>query len=390
MNAVDADLPIFQPLDAYLRPSMPTEEIYRRLVRRARLALERTKKTPSEEVGVLQRATLRMLDDVVAPPACGNLLRELEESVADWIADPAPPSRLWVAVLPPCDANTVMEAWAREHRHQIMRPPERAALLSGEKQTFPELQGNGVVVIPRLENWFLRHRNGLTTVRMLLAALGRTRRHCVIGCNSWAWAFLGKSASADTMLPVGRTFQPFDAVRLGRWFSELATSEHTKTVTFRLVDGGEDVLALDDKGIPESDHMKKLAARSLGIPWVAWHLWRTGLRSELPKEADEHDERRQASGDADTLWVTELEEFVVPVDHKQDVLLVLQALLIHGSLSGPELGLVLPAGSWQTVLPIMLRARLVRKDGEMLSCAPAAYPAMRDELSAAGFSMPVF
>ncbi len=37
-------------------------------------------------------------------------------------------------------------------------------------------------------------------------------------------------------------------------------------------------MELNSSGELKSDYLKKLAAHSLGIPWVAWHLWRRSLR----------------------------------------------------------------------------------------------------------------
>lgn len=393
MTSRDPDLLEFKPLHTYKPPSMPTEEAIRRLLRQARLMVGSIQDEPFKSADLLERTAMERLDDIVAPPACGKLLREFQVSVSEWVADPAPPSWLYVVVLPPCDGDTVLQTWAGDHGHDVMRPPERTSLLSGEQPGLAGLDGRGILVIPQLERWFVRHRNGLAAVRSLLSALQTLERHCVVGCGSWAWALLASAVNADTMLPPPQTFQAFDATRLSTWFSELAASDNIKVTKFRLSGTGENVLALDEDGKLTSNYMMKLAARSLGIPWVAWHLWRTSLRSERPGNTggqDGGEAARAAADDTETLWIAALEEFSIPLSQEQDVLLVLQALLLHGSLTGPELELVLPSGTWQTVVPVMLRARLVERDGPALTCSPAAYPAMRDRLAAAGFSMDAF
>ena len=394
MSNDDPDIPAFQPVTDYKRPAMPTEETFRRWWRQVRMFAKGDEEPAFERPDMLQSATLEQLDEIVAPPACGPLLRELDATLHDWIADPSPPIWLRVVIMPPCDEMAVVEAWAREHGHQVLAAPERDDLVSGRGVPPPDLDGEGLLVIPQLERWFLRSRVGLGTVRALLARLVQLERHCVVGCNSWAWEFLAKAASVNIMLPPGLTFVAFDAGRLRTWFAELAAADGTHEVVFRLPKTGEDVLGLDHKGKPKSDYLEKLASRSLGVPWVAWHLWRTSLRAAREKAdgngEDNGREPKDKRANERTLWVAELEDYPLPTGHEQDVLLVLHALLLHGSLTAAELAEVLPAGNWQAVLPALLRIRLMEKAGEGLRCAPGAYPAIRDELAGAGFSMDHF
>ena len=383
----ESDVPVFKPLGEYEWPSAPAQETARRFLLRLRKTFAREEEEePAMNKERLKRATLRKLDDVVAPPASGPLVRELDKTLKGWIAEPSPPSWLRLIVLPPCDENAVVETWGRENGHHILPPPGRAALTNGLGQV-PSLEGRGVLVIPELEQWFMRHRNGLGLVRALLAKVERLERHCVIGCNSWAWAFLSKTANADAILPAGLTFQAFDADRLRKWFKELEEEDATEDVAFRLSGTGEDVLETDDKGELKSDFFEKLASRSYGIPWVAWYLWRTGLRSEQAPETSDDDAEEAAQGDGLTLWIVPFEEFTLPPGREQVSLLILQALLLHGPLTKDELFQVLPASSDLSILPALARAHFIARDGGRLKCRPAAYPAIRSELSGAGYSM---
>ena len=270
-------------------------------------------------------------------------------------------------------------------------------LLSREALEPADLAGFGVLVIPRLEDWFLRHHGSLQRVRALLEQLSRCQRHCMIGCNSWAWSFLCKAAGADVLLPTPLSFMAFDGERLRRWFTELATHESTASFVFRLPGSGEDVLAADEQGKPQSEYFEKLAASSLGIPWVAWHLWRNSLRSHDEAKAGSDDDRNAAApesnatgglkSDEKTLWVAALHQFTLPNAGGQGTLQVLQALLIHGQLNSSELQQVLPMIGETHVLPSLITAGFVAREGEQLRCQPSAYPAIRNGLRSAGFSM---
>ena len=238
-----------------------------------------------------------------------------------------------------------------------------------------------MLVIPRLEDWFLRHQQGLAVVRALLAQVRESDRKCLLGCNSYAWAYLKRAIGADLILPDSLTFQPFDAGRLQEWFSRLNAADTTKDVVFRASKTGGDVLARDEKGELESDHLANLAARSRGIPWVAWSLWRNSLRSDQHEE----DEKKEiAKHDDVTLWVVEDNEYTLPTQTRQDALLTLQALLIHGRLTVEELRLVLPIVGDSFIVAGLMSCGFVEKEGDHLTCCVSAYPSIRKELLADG------
>jgi hypothetical protein len=377
----------FQPLGQYKWPSLPAEESARLLWRRwARLF---RKKPVKHAIGEdrLQRTLAKVLNEVVSPPACGPLSRELSLSLEGWAAEREPAQRTKLIVLPPGDAQGIVDLWAGEGGHQVLAAPARESLVSPVRAAALDLRGEGLLVVPQLERWFLRQRHGLETVRRLLAEIDAQKRPCLIGCNGWAWRFLVRAVSADTILPEPLTFQPFDAGRLQRWFAELSTVPEAARIRFRLPQNGADVMALKEGGIPESDYFTKLAAQSLGIPWVAWHLWRRSLRSVRQEEGSEAGPGDNFRDDEETLWVTAPEDFSLPERHRTTGLLVLQALLIHGSLTAEELRLVLPIVGESFIVAGLIGAGFVELEGKALRCRPIAYPAARSELFAAGFPM---
>ena len=392
MSDTDETLTNFIPLEDYTEPPMPTEEYIRRMLGRLQAILVRKKPKPFIADDKLKRATMDMLEEVVAPPACGPLLEELDRTVAAWANEEPRASLIKVVVLPPCDENAVVRTWGESAGHQVLAPPSRDTLISVPSMPLPNLEGDGILVVPRLEEWFVRHRNGLHPVRALLAALDTSKRQVVIGCNSWAWAFLAKAVAADQLLPDAVTFEAFDEMRLHLWFAELAKADSTSSVMFRRSSSGADVLELASDGTPKDEFLRSLAGRSLGIPWVAWHMWRRSLRSD-----EEHtpaaDAAAMVSSDEDeqsseqTLWVAALEEFVLPGANEQAILLVLQALLIHGSMTEAHLRLVLPIVGEFINLPVLVKAGFVARDGDRFACRPAAYPAIRSGLETAGLPL---
>lgn len=378
------EIRLFQPASDYHAPALPTADAIQSSINRVRQLFKKSDNPPYIADDRLQRTTADTLNTVAAPPEGGRLLEELQLSLTDWLTDPSPASLRKLIVLPPCEQDGIIQAWANTNNHCVLAPPDRTRLLSANSDALPSLEGDGLLVIPQLERWFLRHRNGLTLIRALLAQLDTLNRKCLIGCNSWAWRFLGKAVGADLALPNALTFQAYDAERLRGWFKELAAADSEHQVTLRLPENGKDVLSADE----ESDHgyFVKLAARSRGIPWVAWQLWRRSLRAGIEADSDD-DAATRASLDADeqTLWVAALEDYSLPASAGEGALFVLQALLIHGEMSLTELRAVLPLVGESNVLATLIGAGFVTRRENSITCLAAAYPAIRANLETAGF-----
>jgi len=384
-----AEAELFIPLAEYAEPAMPAQELLRTLLGRIHALLNRGAAKPFIADDRLKKATMDRLNEVVAPPACGPLLAELDRAVEAWRGQHSAVSTVKMIVIPPCDENAILDARARQNDHQVLDPPRRDPLIQVPVLPLPALDGEGLLVIPRLEDWFIRHRNGLHTVRNLLAALDGCGRQVVVGCNSWAWVFLGKAVGADLMLPDAVTFMAFDEMRLHRWFGQLATAQATGSVRFRRSQSGNNVLELGEDGTPKDDYLRTLAGRSMGIPWVAWHMWRRSLRSD-EGDGPASDAKAVMSADEDevpgeqTLWVAALDEYVLPGKNEQSALLVLQALLIHGPLTAAHLRLVLPLVGESNIVSVLVKAGFVARDGDRFTCRAAAYPAIRAGLASAG------
>ncbi|QDT14393.1 hypothetical protein [Alienimonas californiensis] len=435
----------FRSLGEYAYPAMPADDAVRSWWSRLRqvfVAVEESAPLIAEDR--LQRATDGGFAPGRARPSCDPLRRELDAALTDWATGPPDPfvPRLQLIVLPPGDGDGdeegLLAAWAKRHGLDVLAPPPRdgkggfTAPTSRPPDLRPQPRDDEPagrepagsergaeadarpLVVPRLERWFLRRHNGLEPVRTLLKAIDRADRRVVIGCNSWAWAFLKIAVDAHLVLPAGRTFVAFDAERLSEWFREMAADGSSDPVSFRLsATGGhvlkqgeqEDASNGDAPNGAATNYYRTLAARSLGVPWVAWDLWRRSLRSENLSHRQAEQDAAAGNGAAangadesasppddperQTLWVAALEEFTLPARHEPDALLMLQSLLIHGPLTEAELFATLPAlqCGGAGVLSALAGAGFVSRSGNRVACAPAAYPSVRAGLSASGFPL---
>lgn len=363
---------------------MPTDESLRRIGWKLWKRYQQKNDDPFISSESLRLANRRRLNKVAAPPACGPIVEELKATFADWADDEDPARWLQLVVMAPCDSNDIVRSWADQEGYHVASPPPRSALLKPSTESFVDFNcQEKVLVVPRLERWFLRHHDGLGHVRRLLIEASEANRHCVLGCNSWAWQFLCKAIGANLLLPLGLTFEAFDAERLKKWLLQLSSNDETETDwVFRFSASGKEVFIPDSSSDEANNYFAKLAATSLGIPWVAWHLWRQGLRF-----GPDDDKQKEKFPDETTMWVAAIEEMHLPSADVDVSLLTLQALLIHDGLSSRELDLATPSVDASNILPSLLAADLVERDGDRYYVAPAAYPAVRTKLNDAGFPM---
>ena len=92
--------------------------------------------------------------------------------------------------------RATLAAWAERRSLPLVSAGPRAS--RGEPCLTPDL-GEGLAVLPSLEACFLRHTEGLVSVRHLLAhALGGSSQ-LVVGCNRWAWRFLDRVAELGNL-----------------------------------------------------------------------------------------------------------------------------------------------------------------------------------------------
>ncbi len=387
------------PLADYQHPAMPTEET----IRRIGWKVWQWWKTDESNDPFIAKETLHQadrdqLDELVAPPACGPLLDEFSATFDEWARTPRPTNYLQLVVLPPCDRNSVLTTWAERLGHEVVSPPNRdhlnsdntatAGLLESLAETLRrESTSQSVIVIPRLEEWFLRHHDGLSWVLRLLNTISSSKRHLIVGCSSWAWKFLCKSTQAALVLPSPVTPQAFDCDRLKDWLMPLAADacDHGdgRSSVLRFADSGKSVFGDDASQQTTDKFFQKLAGRSRGIPWVAFHLWRRSLRSG----PDDSNQDQQKFPEERTIWVSALAQFTLPAEEADAALLILHSLLIHEHLNLKQIEQALPSIHRGNVLPGLTKSGFVVRDGDQFSCSPTAYPSIRERLAASGFPL---
>lgn len=285
---------------------------------------------------------------------------------------------------PHCCHAAILEQWAVLQDALLLTPPDQASLLTSNQGWLDDLPTSQerTWVLSGLERCFLRHANGLDLVRKFLdQALRGVLGQGVIGCDSWAWAYL------QHIFPVPRTevmtIQAFDGGRLMHLFLKPLLEVAWKGTQIRNASTGAMVLPpVDSLESPDTDNVEaskellKLAAYCRGNVGTAWNLWRAGLRKEPDQEQADKD-------DDDILWLTdEYQEPSVPTDIGEDEIFVLHTLLLHNGLPLGLLSKLLPI-TFNRLTPItqrLLETGLITSTNDWLSVTPLGYVPVRELL----------
>lgn len=400
-----SERPLWQivPLAEYTVPSA----VDPRAMRKRWTALRRLLRRDAGEAQapVRTEADLKVLPrerlEHVAPPIDRAAAAEaLDAALGGGLSRPG--SRQSVRFLigqPFCGYDEIIARWAADRGARLVSPPRYEAVLAGDERWLAEIPGaEGGWALPALQRCFLRHASGLSLVRRLLerAASGQLGG-AVIGCDSWAWAYLQRIFPVPQLSAL--TVQAFDGRRLAALLAPPSPAEGHRALRIRNARTGACVLpepAVRESGDFEvSKELEQLAARSRGNPGVAWMRWRERLRAEPdPEQAGHRDEQEEsAEGEGDVVWLTEeVEDPVLPSDMAEDGALLLHALLIHNGLPAwllPEL-LPIPGDRVASLLGRLEALGIIESEGEMRRVAALGYATARERLRERGYLVDAF
>ena len=342
------------------------------------------------------------LDRLAPVPDWQSSAETLRSELDEWLHQENPVPPVLVIAGPPHSGNIeTLKAWAEMYSWQTLAGPSPEQILTGDTSWLTaQSEVDGPWVLPNLENLYLRHVDGLKLIRHFLdlACAGKIGRG-IIGCDSWAWAFLSHLWHGRT--PATLTLQAFDESRLTAHFQPSSDVSQSNPFLFRLSDNGYYVLpppGENEKTSKQSNFLHILAAHSRGILGVSRAIWRASMQAEpdekmSEKEMSEKDENKEGDIPHQTVWIipwNQLKLPVLPASAGRDVAFVLHTLLLHNGLPLDILKLLLSPDQVVENIYWLEEEGLVEQNDSVWQVTAQGYPAARQFLESNGYLVDQF
>lgn len=397
------DSPVWQyvPIADYRLPAAPVIQT----ARNSLSVLQRLFKRDEAETDTLlkQADELRMLprwqlERIVPALDWRNAAEGLNAQLADWLEQESPEQSIIFLVGPPHSGCVeILTAWAEQQAWQMLKPPSPDQVMAGDGAWLSDQNDQHNWVLPGLEKVYLRHAAGLNLIRRFLdrASSGNLGRG-IIGCDSWAWAFLRHVWHGRQ--PVTLAPQAFQQTQLAEIFQKMADSADNGQLLFRQSDNGRYVLPPPETSegpAKMSNFLQLLAAHSRGNVGIALALWRASLRTEPDGSANEETGKEDRKLPRQTIWVApwaQLKYPLLPSGSGRDEAFVLHTLLLHNGMPCEFLQQLLPLSPSRT-MEMLFRlegAGLVSRHYDDWRVTPLGYPAVRQFLQANGYLVDQF
>lgn len=392
----------FVSITGYDVPSAPVGQTVKQrlaLLRHIFGRVDAPPEDPLKKTDDLRVLPPQQLDRIAPLPNWQDAAVALDLKLTDWLEQQKPDPRIILLVGPPYGGHAgILASWAEQKAWPVLDPPSPEQILAGDDAWLSELANTGGSwVFPNLERAYLRHAAGLGPVRAFLdrASAGDLGRG-IIGCDSWAWAFLQRAWRGR--LPIVLALQAFDQARLTHHFQQLAVAADGRDLIFCQSDTGHYVLPppdVDQETYESSNFLQLLAAHSRGIPGIAWAGWRASLCKE---QEGTQAEKALVENQVDlrrTIWVTpwdQLKKPAVPGVSRHDEAVVLHTLLLHNGLTLELMRQILPLLPTRVTETVahLQEAGLVAQDGAAWRVTPLGYPPARQFLQDVGYLVDQF
>jgi hypothetical protein len=357
----------------------------------------------------LSQVSQELVDKAAPDPDWSASLAAMTAVLDIWLDAEVPGSSNQIFVGPPYHGTSeILTAWAQARKWRLIAAPSPETILTGGQDWLTQLEeDNEPLVLPHLEHCYLRHYDGLTLIRRLLDHVISQSRRLLVGCDSWAWAYLSKALKVDTIFPTPFILEAFDQYRLKIWFQQLAAESGESTFVFRRLDSGKYILppATGDEAFGDRSQdfntetngfLKNVAAYSRGIPGIALAVWRRSLGFVNMTEDDGEESAKEvpAAGDGNSAYpilVKPWSQLNLPGFSFQrasfGLLMVLHTLLLHGGLWIRVLPELLPLSPMEIYeyLYLLEASGLVQSDQGFWRVTPAGYPPVRQALQSEGY-----
>lgn len=348
----------------------------------------------------------------VPPIPWHDVAQALESKLHSWLNE-APYQKTkgrikFIICQPFLENEAILSLIKNKYKAYLVHPPSAEKIINEDQSWFDNAfpSNNQLWILPNLERCFLRHANGLNLVRQLLTKVTNNELGTgIITCDSWAWSYLKRIHAWH--LSDELTLQAFDASHLNALITQFM--QHSKMhVTYCNATNGHQILPNNEHSEPIKE-LNELTAHSRGNIVVALKYWQQRLydeRTEAKNEGvtviTESSEKGELSNDTNspvihgkgkTLWLAKMpEEPTLPAGNREEFLLVLHSLLLHGGLTEKKLAFVLPFSlpKYQGLLAKLEQSNIIECTNNYWYLTTTAYPSVRKLLSTQNFLTDMF
>ncbi|WP_346289752.1 hypothetical protein [Sphaerothrix gracilis] len=342
---------------------------------------------------IAQKFSLAIADLSLPQTYQDTLRSQVDEALQQWRSDPQVPNHL-VIITEPTEPLEKYRRWILEQGDWAAvallsdwaeRPPDYTVMVEKLTQAVETVQAGDepgqVIVLPSLDQCFLRCADGLAGIDYLRDAVTSDRNHFwVLSCNQWAWRYLDSVCHIQAYFKQIFRVPKLDGLALKQWLSPLEASvDHTfktaeQAASEKPAAAGDEVS--EQWASPtEQQYFETLAAAAGGISQVAAALW---LRSLGYQEAESTSEPVSESNSVilKKLAFTQLPDLTASDRY------LLFSLTLHRTLSIAHLALSLGNSIDQTMnqsLPLQ-RQDLIAVAHASYQLNPAYYLSLRANL----------
>lgn len=325
------------------------------------------------EILIKLKKIIRQLPD---PPSYSEAIQQaILSSLKHWEEDKLA-NRLVILASPISDLSRLIPRWfpedqlknvavvypfsdlnVREKPSQITQNLKTAI----EKTVSSIHQQNIIIVIPNLEQFFLRSIGGWDGIIWLREYIVNTPEYFwVLGCNDWLWKFLDYVCEINAYVEAIVRVPPLKEAELEEWLKPLHEGF--------LAQKNQESLSL---------FWRNLVALSDGKSEIANRLWLHSLKMQFSDKTEDGIINFK-------LMTPNLPRLSVL---SQSNRYVLQAILLHSAITHSSLALSLgeKEENIQAEIQILLRDELIQKKAGQLIINPIYYPKIKQELKENNF-----
>lgn len=277
--------------------------------------------------------------------------------------------------------SEILGLWAKNNDACIISSPSYEEILSGcEKFSLNFPEKGKIWVIPDLENFFLRHENGLKKIRKLLhmAELGELGKG-IIGCHSFAWAYFQAvlKFSPKNVL----TLQSFNDEKFVSMISKSVKSSSYTKFKFLNISNGKKITGISLENEPIDPLFTKISAYCRGNVFSALNLWKDKLRLENDnlKSKNSFLEQKEGSNETFIFVLPEITEPVFSPAFEDESVIVLHTLMIHNCLPFDILLRIIPFSEsrCENAVLSLFSSGFLEKKGNEITVSVSAFYAVR-------------